>query len=105
PAVVRLALLVDHYRSDRDWTAAALAEAEDRLARWRQAVALDAGPDARPLLAAVRSHLADDLNTPAALGAVDRWVGQALAGQGSDSDAPALAAATVDTLLGVALAR
>jgi L-cysteine:1D-myo-inositol 2-amino-2-deoxy-alpha-D-glucopyranoside ligase len=105
PAAARLALLADHYRSDRDWTAAALAGAEDRLARWRQAVALDAGPDARPLLAAVRSHLADDLDTPGALAVVDRWARRALAGEGSDPDAPGLAGALVDALLGISLAK
>jgi L-cysteine:1D-myo-inositol 2-amino-2-deoxy-alpha-D-glucopyranoside ligase len=104
-SAVRLALLADHYRSDRDWTATALGYAEDRLARWRQATALDAGPDARVLLASVRSHLADDLDTPGALAAVDRWVEFALSGSGSDRDAPRLARSLVDALLGVALVR
>jgi L-cysteine:1D-myo-inositol 2-amino-2-deoxy-alpha-D-glucopyranoside ligase len=105
PAAVRLALLADHYRSDRDWTSTALGEAEDRLASWRHAAALDAGPDAAPVLASVRSHLADDLDTPGALAAVDRWAERALAGERSDSDAPALVAATLDALLGVAPVR
>ena len=104
-SAVRLALLADHYRSDRDWSATALGNAEDRLARWRQATALDAGPDARVLLASVRSHLADDLDTPGALAAVDRWVELALSGSGSDPDAPRLARSLVDALLGVALVR
>jgi L-cysteine:1D-myo-inositol 2-amino-2-deoxy-alpha-D-glucopyranoside ligase len=103
PAAVRLALLADHYRTDRDWTAAALAGGQDRLARWREAVAVHAGPEARPLLATVRSHLADDLDTPAALAAVDRWAEEAIADEGSDSDAPALVRALVDALFGVAL--
>jgi L-cysteine:1D-myo-inositol 2-amino-2-deoxy-alpha-D-glucopyranoside ligase len=103
PAAVRLALLADHYRNDRDWAATALARAEDRLARWRQAFVLDAGPDARRLLATVRERLADDLDTAAALEAVDGWVEQALADDGADSAAPPLARDLVDTLLGVAL--
>jgi L-cysteine:1D-myo-inositol 2-amino-2-deoxy-alpha-D-glucopyranoside ligase len=105
PGAIRLALLADHYRSDRDWTPTALGEAEDRLARWQQAAALDAGPDARPLLASVRSHLADDLDTPGALAAIDQWVEHALSGADSDPDAPRLARNLVDALLGVALVR
>jgi L-cysteine:1D-myo-inositol 2-amino-2-deoxy-alpha-D-glucopyranoside ligase len=38
PAAIRLALLAHHYRDDWDWTAAGLAVAEERLARWRSAV-------------------------------------------------------------------
>jgi L-cysteine:1D-myo-inositol 2-amino-2-deoxy-alpha-D-glucopyranoside ligase len=38
PMAVRLALLAHHYRDDWDWTADALSEAADRLARWRAAV-------------------------------------------------------------------
>jgi L-cysteine:1D-myo-inositol 2-amino-2-deoxy-alpha-D-glucopyranoside ligase len=39
PMAVRLALLANHYAEDWDWTAAGLAAAEGRLARWRAAVA------------------------------------------------------------------
>src|SRR5207302_820794 len=38
PMAVRLAILAHHYRGDWDWTAAGLAAAQDRLARWRAAV-------------------------------------------------------------------
>ena len=38
PMAVRLAILAHHYREDWDWTAAGLAAAADRLARWREAV-------------------------------------------------------------------
>ncbi len=40
PMAVRLAILAHHYRGDWDWTAAGLAAAQDRLARWRAAVDL-----------------------------------------------------------------
>jgi L-cysteine:1D-myo-inositol 2-amino-2-deoxy-alpha-D-glucopyranoside ligase len=39
PMAIRLALLAHHYRSDWEWTDAVLAEAVDRLAKWRSAVA------------------------------------------------------------------
>jgi L-cysteine:1D-myo-inositol 2-amino-2-deoxy-alpha-D-glucopyranoside ligase len=104
PMAIRLALLGDHYRVDRQWTDDLLKAAEQRLARWREAVArAPRGPSGADLLAGVRARLADDLDTPGALALVDAWVGGALAGSGSDAAAPALVAATVDALLGVAL--
>jgi L-cysteine:1D-myo-inositol 2-amino-2-deoxy-alpha-D-glucopyranoside ligase len=107
PAAIRLAVLAHHYRNDWEWTDADLADAVERLARWRSAVSLTAGPDATPLLAQVRERLADDLDAPGALAAVDAWVSEAVDadGAGSDADdkAPALVRDLVDALLGVAL--
>ena len=107
PSAIRLAVLAHHYREDWEWTDEGLAEAVERLARWRSAVSLPAGPDANRLLAQVRERLADDLDAPGALAAVDRWAGQALdadsAGPAADENAPALVRDTVDALLGVAL--
>jgi L-cysteine:1D-myo-inositol 2-amino-2-deoxy-alpha-D-glucopyranoside ligase len=37
PMAIRLAVLAHHYRHDWDWTAAGLAAAAERLARWRAA--------------------------------------------------------------------
>jgi L-cysteine:1D-myo-inositol 2-amino-2-deoxy-alpha-D-glucopyranoside ligase len=66
-------------------------------------VALDAGPDAGPLLGAVRRQLADDLDTVNALAAVDHWAAEALQRRGRDAGAPPLVRKTVDALLGIAL--
>jgi L-cysteine:1D-myo-inositol 2-amino-2-deoxy-alpha-D-glucopyranoside ligase len=103
PNAVRLALLAGHYRTDRAWTADLLTTAEHRIARWRSAVALPAAPRADDMVARLRTHLADDLDTPAALSAVDAWAAEALERHGRDADAPALARDAVDALLGVAL--
>jgi L-cysteine:1D-myo-inositol 2-amino-2-deoxy-alpha-D-glucopyranoside ligase len=103
PMAVRLALVADHYRADRTWTDDLLKAGEQRLARWRAAVSAPAGPPGDALLATVRERLADDLDTPGALRAVDIWAEGALSGEGTDTAAPALAAATVDALLGVKL--
>ncbi len=108
PMAIRLALLSGHYRSDREWTDAVLADGTVRLARWRAATAAAAGPSGVDLLAAVRDRLADDLDTPAALALVDTWADAVLAGGGpghaaADPDAPALVASTVDSLLGIRL--
>lgn len=126
PMAIRLALLAHHYRGDWEWSGPVLASAVERLGRWRRAVSLAAGPPAEPVLAAVRERLADDLDAPGALAAVDAWASSALGADGPDADgpgaagpgggpagpgapgsgdpsAPRLIRDTVDALLGVAL--
>jgi L-cysteine:1D-myo-inositol 2-amino-2-deoxy-alpha-D-glucopyranoside ligase len=116
PMAIRLALIAHHYRSDWEWTDAVLAEAQARLDRWRAAVArtvLAAGsvsigatavPAADTVLAAVRERLADDLDAPGAVAAIDEWVDALLAAPGGagPQDA-ALVRDTADALLGIAL--
>ncbi|MBX6391315.1 MAG: cysteine--1-D-myo-inosityl 2-amino-2-deoxy-alpha-D-glucopyranoside ligase [Frankia sp.] len=116
PAAVRLALLAHRHHEDWEWTPAELSAAGHRLGRWRAAVAVPGAPDAMGLLAEVRAALAEGLDTPAALAAVDRWADAALATAGPpathasgttgtpDTGPDALARRVVDTLLGVDLA-
>lgn len=103
PMAIRLALLDHHYRHDWEWTDADLDGAERRLARWREATRLLRGPDAQPLLGQVRERMADDLDAPGALRAVDEWVERALTEGGTIPRSPALAAKVSDALLGVKL--
>jgi len=103
PMAVRLALLADHYRTDRQWTDDLLKAGQVRLYRWREAVAAPAGPPAAAAVQALRTALADDLDTPGALLGLDAWADAALAGDGTDATAPAQVAAAVDALLGVRL--
>lgn len=103
PAAIRLGLLDGHYRSDRFWSDAVLDDANARLHRWRAAAALPAGPDATDVIGRLRQYLADDLDTPKALVAIDGWVTDALEYGGHDAAAPAAVAAAVDALLGVEL--
>jgi L-cysteine:1D-myo-inositol 2-amino-2-deoxy-alpha-D-glucopyranoside ligase len=103
---IRLALLDGHYRADREWTGGRLPAAEERLARWRAAAAAVSGPDAQSTIDAIRARLADDLDTEAAISAVDSWVERTLAGGPDAADqaqAPGQIRAAVDALLGVAL--
>ena len=67
--VLRLALLSAHYRQPLEWTDALLVESRKRLDRFYASVGdnLDVGE----VDAGVLSALADDLNTPAALAALD----------------------------------
>ncbi|GAA3712936.1 cysteine--1-D-myo-inosityl 2-amino-2-deoxy-alpha-D-glucopyranoside ligase [Microlunatus aurantiacus] len=103
PMAIRLALLSQHFRDDWMWTDEILASAVERLATWREAVRLDAGMNAADVVTAIRTALADDLDAPAALAAVDAWAGASVAIDGDDTDAPSLVARTVDALLGVRL--
>jgi L-cysteine:1D-myo-inositol 2-amino-2-deoxy-alpha-D-glucopyranoside ligase len=109
PMAIRLALLSGHYRTDRAWTPELLTAAEERLATWRRATALPAGAPAAPVLAAVRERLADDLDSPGAIAAVDAWARATLSGGDGgpqlEEGAPALVRDLVDALLGVALER
>jgi L-cysteine:1D-myo-inositol 2-amino-2-deoxy-alpha-D-glucopyranoside ligase len=103
PAVIRLSLFAGHYRADRMWTDSVLTEADTRLRRWREAAAVAAAPPAADTVARLRTHLADDLDTPAALAALDAWAHDTLEYGGADPAAGADIAAAVDALLGVRL--
>ena len=99
PAAVRLAIGAHHYRTDWEWTHDQLAAARDRLARWRTAVARTTAAAATDVLAAVRTALADDLDTPTALGLIDTWTDT----DGDDPTAPGDVRTLTDALLGIAL--
>ncbi|TDZ93686.1 cysteine--1-D-myo-inosityl 2-amino-2-deoxy-alpha-D-glucopyranoside ligase [Mycobacteroides salmoniphilum] len=103
PAAIRLGLLAGHYRADRSWSDAVLSDAQGRLARWRHAAALPTAPSARDVVSRVRRYLADDLDTPKALAALDNWVTDALAYGGHDTEAGTHVRHAVDALLGVQL--
>lgn len=103
PAAIRLGLLAGHYRSDRFWSDEVLDDARARLVRWRTATSLPQAPDATDVIARLRRYLADDLDTPKALAAVDGWVDDALEYGGRDANSGGAVAAAVDALLGVVL--
>ena len=109
PAAIRLGLYAGHYRQARSWSQEVLRDAEERLAQWRAACAAPVAAPAAPVVAEVRSALAEDLDTPAALAAIDRWAMQTLANNGKSSAtaaanaAPEEMAAAIRNLLGVAI--
>lgn len=100
PMAIRLALLAHHYRSDWAWTPQGLQGAQDRLDLWRRGVARATGPSWEPVLQRMREALSDDLRTPSALDAIDRW---SMANDGPDDSSPGVIADAVDALLGVRL--
>ncbi|MEV0290361.1 cysteine--1-D-myo-inosityl 2-amino-2-deoxy-alpha-D-glucopyranoside ligase [Kribbella sp. NPDC050820] len=100
PMAIRLALLAHHYRTDWFWTSSELLDAQERLDVWRGAITRGSGPDGAAAVDAVRAALTNDLDTVAALSAIDTWAET----NGDDTEAPALVAQAVDALLGVKLA-
>jgi L-cysteine:1D-myo-inositol 2-amino-2-deoxy-alpha-D-glucopyranoside ligase len=114
PAAIRLAILAHHYRQDWEWTACALVQAQARLERWRRAAAAPSrARTAAVTLTAVRERLADDLDAPGAVAAVDIWAdavlaetpGPAAGGGPADDTGGGLVGRAVDALLGVRLRR
>lgn len=92
---IRLALLSHHYRSDREWTEQLLTEAKTRLDAWVR-WARSAQGDADELLHTLRETLAEDLDTPLAVQAVDDAV--------ASGRAPGvIEVAAVSALLGIPL--
>ncbi|HLS01089.1 MAG TPA: class I tRNA ligase family protein, partial [Beutenbergiaceae bacterium] len=76
PDVIRLLLLDQHYRHEWEYTQDKLSHAQQRFARWQDAMATDSngsGPTGEQVLETVRGHLANDLDTASALKAVDQW--------------------------------
>ena len=99
PMTIRLALLAHHYRSDWEWTDDQLTTATARLGRWRSAVDHASRSSAEALVTDVRRALADDLDAPAALAAVDAWAATE-PGDGSGAD---LVRRLLDARLGITL--
>jgi L-cysteine:1D-myo-inositol 2-amino-2-deoxy-alpha-D-glucopyranoside ligase len=99
PMAIRLALLAHHYRTDWFWTDSDLLDAQNRLDVWRGAITRGTGPDGAATVDALRAALTNDLDTAAALAAVDAWAES----NGDDPGSAALVAEAVDALLGIKL--
>jgi L-cysteine:1D-myo-inositol 2-amino-2-deoxy-alpha-D-glucopyranoside ligase len=99
PRAIRLALLAHHYRADWEWTPDDLSSAQKRLAQWESALRRG-GPDASMTVDVVRRSLADDLDAPAALAAVDEWAAQDAA---PVDGAAELVQAVIESSLGITL--
>ena len=89
PRSIRLGVIEHHYRTEWEWDNGLMPRNHDRLTNWLASV----GGATGTVLDEVRGHLDDDLDTPAAVAAIDR----AAAG-GTDVSAAA-------ALLGVRLDR
>ncbi|GGG68442.1 L-cysteine:1D-myo-inositol 2-amino-2-deoxy-alpha-D-glucopyranoside ligase [Kocuria dechangensis] len=104
PAAIRTAILAHRYSDEWSWTDLLLAGAVARLDTWRRALAVAPAGSAAPVLGAVRTALADDLDAPAALAALDDWAAAALtAGAEPSAEDARLVRDLVEARLGVVL--
>jgi cysteinyl-tRNA synthetase len=104
PLAVRYAVLERHYRQPLELTLAGLRDADAALRRWRRQVAGWATSPSRPADDAVTREVAaaldDDLDTPAALAALDRLAASEAVAPGAKFETFARA----DQVLGLELA-
>ncbi|WP_137824064.1 cysteine--1-D-myo-inosityl 2-amino-2-deoxy-alpha-D-glucopyranoside ligase [Brevibacterium sp. 2SA] len=108
PMVIRTVLLSNHYRSDWNFTRDLLDSAAERLAAWRHAATCES--ECREglrthIIGLLREALADDLDSPRALGILDEWAehyADTPAGQPGPVTGERVADA-VDALLGIRL--
>lgn len=112
PMAIRLAVLAHHYRTPWEWTDQVLADAQERLASWRKGLSGNGGPSPESTITRMRECLANDLDAPGALAAVDEWVRKSLNGQGDEArveadglelGAPGVVGRALDALLGIRL--
>ncbi|MDO5029052.1 MAG: cysteine--1-D-myo-inosityl 2-amino-2-deoxy-alpha-D-glucopyranoside ligase [Corynebacterium sp.] len=116
PSAIRLGVFASHYRDDRDWSDEVLAQAQARLSTWRKACEETAKATddesvaaATKVVANLRAALSNDLDTPAALAAVDAWAetwsaaqdGSAINASADTVGAGEYVATALDALLGV----
>lgn len=104
---IRLALLANHYRSDREWDDALLQDATDRLDKWRKGFAKPEGPEIEATISNVVDALNNDLDTTKALAHIDSWVEKAIADSNSEKNSKLSNTGTlarfVDSVLGIAI--
>ncbi|WP_109505597.1 cysteine--1-D-myo-inosityl 2-amino-2-deoxy-alpha-D-glucopyranoside ligase [Nocardioides speluncae] len=103
PMAIRLTLLRKHYRSDWEWTDDLLWDAVDTLDVWRPLLALEAGAPAGPVVDAVLTALANDLDAPTAVAAAQAWMDATDSGDRTEPGSPAIIRTLLDATLGLDL--
>jgi L-cysteine:1D-myo-inositol 2-amino-2-deoxy-alpha-D-glucopyranoside ligase len=101
PMVIRTALLRHHYRVDHMWHNSELESANDFLDKLRVALSR---PEVAPTDATIKKiieSLAQDLDSPKALRAIQSWIEATDAGEVGGS--PGELSRAIDALLGIAL--
>jgi len=96
---IRHALLASHYSSDRMWSDEILVKSERSIALIREGLARNGVSGSTELIQEIIAALADDLDTPRALQAIERWAQSSNDGEESSGEI----ARALDLLLGLAL--
>jgi L-cysteine:1D-myo-inositol 2-amino-2-deoxy-alpha-D-glucopyranoside ligase len=101
PMVIRYALMQEHYSKDRMWTADVLQQAEAAVARIRVNLGKSEVAPGAKLLTQLALALADNVNTPLALLAIEAWCRESE--EYPTVDDAGLVSRGLDSLLGLAL--
>jgi len=103
PALIRYALLSDHYQSDRMWTSEKIAIAHEAVSKIRTALAREEVADVERTGSAIVAAVADNLDTPTALKKLEEWADQTLSGVSLVTGGAGELSRLIDALLGLAL--
>jgi L-cysteine:1D-myo-inositol 2-amino-2-deoxy-alpha-D-glucopyranoside ligase len=101
PMAIRYALMSHHYRNDQMWSVEVLERAQSSLVRLQKALTMKTVFESTGLMQMIIAGLADDLDTPAVIAAIEEWVEKTLQGA-TGGDATAVRA-SLDALLGFAI--
>lgn len=99
PMAIRYALMGHHYRNDHMWSQGVLESAQASLERLRKALTMDNVHQSAGLVQMIVARLADDLDTPAVIAAIEEWVERTL--RGSSGGDAAVVRFSLDALLGL----
>ena len=101
PMAIRIALMSHHYRADHMWQQSDLVSAQDFLTQLQIALSrMEVAPTDK-VITEILSALANDINTPQALGALQEWISQT--NGGGTGGKPGELSRAIDTLLGIAI--
>ena len=99
PMVIRLALMADHYRSDRMWSDLVLEEANVAISQLKVALAQQDCAPTEDLINSIVLALSDDLDTPLILSLLKEWSASTILGSSGGSTRDLITA--LDALLGL----
>lgn len=80
PRAIRWALMRENYRTDRAWSAELLAQAHISIKKMTTALASSEVAATDPVIELIARRLADDLDTPSILAALELWADQTISG-------------------------
>ena len=99
PMIIKYALMMSHYRQDRMWTHEVLEQAQLEVDNLKSALFGEAQAATESVISEIIQALADDLNTPRVLMALQSWATQCRNGQ-TGGDVSAMRNC-LDSLLGL----
>ena len=107
PMEIRWALMSSKYSEDRMWTDSVLHGAREKVAKLRRVLSRSEVAPVKPLLRDLVEALSNDLDTPTALAAIERWCDLTERQTTSEGnlmvDESGLVSRAIDSLLGLAL--